>query len=87
MSKLQGISLNLSAGQLSDLFFNYDHPERDKLYPNDRRPLKEGPTWEEELQAIRVDAESFCETLAIPERYDQRKDYADALADDFMARR
>ena len=60
---LEDISLMLSAGQLSDLFFNYDHPARNKLYEN-RTPNR--PIDSDELYtAILDDAKEFVATLGI----------------------
>lgn len=54
---LKGISLNLSGVQLSDLFFNHDHPARDKLCKQDY--------WSDEdmVKALKEDAIEFLKTL------------------------
>lgn len=90
MSSLQSITLNLSGVQFSDLFFNYDHPNRDKLYEG-RKPDRNG-TWplvpeDEERAAIRQDAIDFLIVVGLSDFIEGTEDIADALADDFMRRR
>jgi len=82
MSRLHGITLNLSGYQLSDLFFNFEHPERDKLYATTD---PKGSIDEVEYQkAILSDATEFAVVIGIPEC--ERDEFAKALADDLNRR-
>ena len=58
---LRSIVLHLNSAQLSDLFFNYEHPERDKLY----KITKENESIAEEdlQQALLNDAKNFCDVI------------------------
>lgn len=75
--KLQGISLNLSAAAFSDLFFNHEHPERDRLYKGDN-DFEDG----EERAALIKDAMEFCSIIG----YSGDTELAEQLADDFLDR-
>lgn len=70
-------SIIVSGDQLSDLFFNYDHPEYDKLFGNDG-----DPTQEQIEGAIRADAKEFASCYM----RDFDENVADALAADFLKR-
>lgn len=72
---LQTTTLVLSGAQLSDLFFNYDHPKRDKLYESD------ADFTEAELnEALLDDAKEFCSVVGLGLQC------AQALVDDFQHR-
>lgn len=77
---LRGITIDLSGTQLSDLFFNFEHPARDRLYT--------GKTDELDPVALRAaivsDAMEFLAVLNIPQ--DDREQFAEELADDFQHR-
>jgi hypothetical protein len=75
---LRGISLDLEGGQLSDLFFNYEHPARDRLYTaGKQQEIDPG-----ELHAAIVDdAKEFLTVLGI-----DSADFAAELAADFERR-
>lgn len=61
---LRGLSLFLDGGRLSDLFFNHEHPERDKLYA--RAGDKGDKIDDGELErAIASDADEFLMTLGL----------------------
>lgn len=70
---------------LSDLFFNFEHPERDKVYLNaarDKRPVDEN----ELNRAMLIDANSFIDSLCPEMRGDRRHQLALDLLADFEAR-
>lgn len=74
---LRGIVIELNGGQLSDLFFNFDHPQRDALY----RPKDADFTHEELMSAITEDAKEFAAVLGI-----ENEAFVTELADDFQRR-
>lgn len=49
----------LESARKSDLFFHYSHPSYDELFAN--REPGDYPMLDEVIQAIRHDAEAFCE--------------------------
>lgn len=71
--------LLISGPRLSDVFFNYEHPEYDKLFAGDHREAIGGDAIE---KAIRLDASEFC--LTVGEKDNQ--ELAGALTADFMRR-
>lgn len=73
---LPAINLALASYQLSDLFFNFEHPEYEKVYSIADGKRAVDPA-EIEI-AILADAKEFCSIVGI--------DLADALAADFLAR-
>ena len=76
---LPSINLNLDGGQFSDLFFNFEHPERDKLF---KATKHEDTLSEEEVRAALLkDATEFLTVLGI-----QDQDMAAALVEDFQRR-
>jgi hypothetical protein len=79
---LYGIALHLNGYQLSDLFFNYEHPERDKLYAQTDPKSSIDPV--EYQKAILTDATEFALVIGIPE--DERVEFCKALAEDFDRR-
>lgn len=81
MSRLSGITLSLNSGQLSDLFFNFEHPERDKLYQENNNTEKDFSD-EDELKAVTEDAKEFCSIIGYGDDIEMHK----ALAEDFMER-
>lgn len=86
---LPTITTTLTPGQLSDLFFNYDHPERDKLYA-ERKPEKgELPVldYDVEWRSVRNDAKEFVALIVPDWSVDLRGDLIEQLATDFMDRR
>jgi hypothetical protein len=83
MPNLPVVGVILYPDQLSDLFFNYDHPKRDALYKQFTGPALEASfTEDEERAAVLEDAKEFVATLGIPD-----EGISPALADDFMRRR
>ena len=73
----------LSQGQISDLFFNYDHPEYSKLYAP-KGKADDGPTYDEVLEAITKDADEFA--TCYPADW-HKEDMVAWLVKDFMRRR
>jgi len=74
---LRGIVIDISGGQLSDLFFNFDHPRRDALY----RPKDAEFTHEDLMAAITEDAREFAAILGI-----ENEAFVADLANDFYRR-
>lgn len=72
---LRGITVALSATQLSDLFFNFDHPKRTAVY------CKEEFTPEELDVADLEDAREFAQLLGVEE-----ESFAADLVQDFQKR-
>lgn len=73
---LKSMTLSLSAAQMSDLYFNFEHPSREKFY------LQDAEFSDEELDAAdRADAEEFAQVLGI---YDPA--FVAALVLDFRQR-
>lgn len=71
---------------LSDLFFNYEHPTRDRLYQRHGTPTKNARaviSEEDERAALLADATAFAETLRLATGVILDPP---ALADDFLAR-
>lgn len=75
---MQSVSLNLNGAQLSDLFFNYEHPARDAVYVGYANQ-KDAPTADELTEAALSDAKAFIELYQIPVT-------PATLADDFLSR-
>jgi hypothetical protein len=73
----------LSEGQISDLFFNYDHPQYAALYPKTDDKKNTGPTQEEIVEAITKDAEDFATCYPTDESKD---DMVAWLVKNFMHR-
>lgn len=81
---LRGITVSLDGGRLSDLYFNFEHPQRDKLYAaTDGK--KGGDISDEELAAANLaDAREFAGILGIPESH--REEFVAELVEDFCKR-
>lgn len=62
---MKSIRLILSGAQLSDLFFNYEHPNRDQIY-KDYASKKDSPTKAELTGAALADAFAFVESYQVP---------------------
>lgn len=76
MNKMKTYGIPLTGGQISDLFFNYEHPEYDKLTAE--------ATEDESRAAIVADAKAFCEFYIPTDFADEIN--AETLADDFLER-
>jgi len=72
---LRGITLVLNAAQLSDLFFNFDHPARSALYAKDDFEPQEADA------ADLLDAKEFAGILGI-----EHEDFIADLVKDFQQR-
>lgn len=68
-------SIVINGDQLSDLFFNHEHPARDILYQERDGNVTE----EQEREALTKEAVDFCIIIG--------EDLAEALVNDFMNRR
>lgn len=75
---MESVTLSLTGAQLSDLFFNYEHPNRDEAYKRYANQ-KDSPTADELRASIFADAVDFVEFYGIPVE-------PTALADDFESR-
>lgn len=77
---LQGISLHLSGAQLSDLYFNFEHPARSAVFA---RATNGGDDLDEsELkQANLADAKEFAQILGIDD-----SEFVETLVKDFESR-
>lgn len=64
MNSFTNYQLNLTGAHLSDLFFNHEHPHRDKLYKRYANQ-KESPTSEELEEASLMDAADFLASYPI----------------------
>ena len=74
---LRAMILDLSAGQLSDLFFNYEHPEYTKLWSGDDFEQ------DDEKEALLKDAKDFVHCHIGQDKYN----LANELVEDFFSRR
>jgi len=78
---MRGITLNLDGARLSDLYFNFEHPNRTKLYDVNRGDEIDPVDAEE---ADKLDAKEFVEILGIPEQ--DREAFVAELVKDFQHR-
>jgi len=77
----------VSGINLSDLFFNYEHPERDKLYEQAHKGGRSGQIDDHDLDRARMlDANGFIDSLAPSMQGDARHSFAMALIEDFNRR-
>jgi hypothetical protein len=86
MSRLPDLLLALTAGQLSDLFFNHEHPCREKLYAGIGHKPRADDFIEQEYAAVREDAKAFCLCIGIDNGHPYYSELPDLLAADFMER-
>lgn len=88
MSKgLDDYQFVVSGITLSDLFFNFEHPARDKVYHDAHTSGRSGQVDDDELQrAMMLDANGFIDSLAPSMQGEARIDFANALIEDFNRR-
>lgn len=85
MSTLPTGNIIVDGGTLSDLFFNHEHGNRNRLF-EEARGANRGVTEDEEREALRADARSFVDCLAGRVPRDQEDALIDWLIADFAAR-
>lgn len=85
---LPRVTISLDPSQLSDLFFNYEHPEYDKYMRNlSNAHVKELDKFKDEMeQAIYKDAIEFCKAINYYPNNFKNRTLESLITEDFLQR-